>query len=99
MLMWAILPNGVQPSAAQSGDSAIRELKQRQKGERKALEVQQKETERAVKGPAHTAAERKGLKRQMKAERKLLKSGHHDQMLSAKEQQRVEKANRTVSGP
>jgi hypothetical protein len=87
------------PGAAQNADSAIRELKQRQKSERKALKLQQKATERAVKGREHTAAERKGLKRQMKAERNLLEKGHRDQMLSAREQQKLDKANRAASEP
>ena len=85
--------------AAQSADSATRELKQRQKSERKALKVQQKQMLRAVKGPGHERAERKRLKRQMKVERKLLKAGQRDQMLSAREQQKMEKAARASSEP
>ena len=88
-----------QPSKAQTGESAIHELKQRQKNERKALKVQQKQMKQAVKGRGHAPAERKRLKRQMKVERKLLRAGQRDQMLSAREQQKMEKANRASSEP
>ena len=52
----------------------------------------------AVKGRGHTRAERKRMKRQMKLERKLLQRGQRDQMLSAKEQQKMDKKN-GAAGP
>jgi hypothetical protein len=61
--------------------------------ERGALKLQQKSMKRALKGPGHTRVERKRMKRQMKLERKLLQRGQRDQMLSAKEQQKMDKKN------
>ena len=48
---------------------------------------------RALKGPGHTRVERKRMKQQMKLERRLLQRGQRDQMLSAKEQQKMDKKN------
>ena len=91
--LWLLGLAPSRPSAAQNGSSGIQELKQRQKQERRVLKLQQKSMKQAVKGRGHTRAERKRMKRQMKLERKLLQRGQRDQMLSAKEEQKMDKKN------
>jgi hypothetical protein len=91
--IWLLGLAPCRPSAAQNRSSGIQELKQRQKMERSALKLQQKSTKRAMKGRGYTRVERKRMKRQMKLERKLLQRGQRDQMLSAKEQQKMDKKN------
>jgi hypothetical protein len=91
--LWLLGLAPSRPSAAQNGNSGIQELKQRQKQERRVLKLQQKSMKRAVKGRGYTRAERKRMERQMKSERKLLQRGQRDQMLSAKEQQKMDKKN------
>jgi hypothetical protein len=79
--------------AFQTGTSYMQELRHRQSAERKALRIQQKALKQTRKGPEYSRLERKRMKRQMKAERKLLRAGQRDERLSARERMRFAENN------
>ena len=80
------------PVAAQSG-SSLREVRQRQKEERKALKLQQKALKQTLQGRQYSRLDRKRAKRQMKTERKLLRRAQRDEVQTAKQGLRFAKKN------
>jgi hypothetical protein len=77
--------------SGQGDGSDVQELRRHHKDDRRALKLQQKIVKQAMKGHEHSAAERRQVKRQMKADRKFLRTGQRDAMTSAKSQQKAAK--------
>jgi hypothetical protein len=94
LVLIPVLLLGLLPRAWGAGpgdNSSIRQIKQRQKSERKALKLQQKATKRAMRDHPQSRADRKRERHAMRADRKLLRAGQREELLGAREQQKVAK--------
>ena len=79
------------PVSGQAGDSDVQVLKRHQKEDRRALKIQQNIVKQSMRGHEHSKAERRQIKRQMRADRKFLRAGQRDAMISAKAQRKAAK--------
>ena len=74
-------------------DQELRELKKRQKEQRKTLKIQQRSMKRTMKRQQLPAASRKRFKRQLKMERQVLRTGQREERKGLVERKKSMKRN------